>query len=220
MNSLTGYMPKEQIVPNIIAVESLGASTYGTVPRKYVLPEYKDDFFETLPYSKKMGEGSDTFPQEINIKSYGKKVLTQLIKREPGQMFSLNEIGAECSTVPNEQNEKIVLRAVIEFISKGYTSEARRYLSLLKPSEADSPKIYYWRKVLAEPMAKPAQDATGGDIKKDLIWLKENSSKYSGKWVAIKNGTLVGSDSSRIILRNKLKVKEQLKGTMFFQCGN
>ncbi len=78
-------------------------------------------------------------------------------------------------------------------------------------------KLDYWKKVLAVPVARPAGPGSGGDMRKDILWFEMNADNYKGKWVALKDGVLIGSHESRAELRISLKQSGRLFGTTFFR---
>ena len=66
---------------------------------------------------------------------------------------------------------------------------------------------------------KIEEDAIGGDIKADCLWLRKNSAAYNGRWVALNHGDLLGSDSSRLNLHRSLEQSGELTGAMFFRIS-
>lgn len=78
---------------------------------------------------------------------------------------------------------------------------------------------------ISEPLAYPQarlDKAAGGEnnIKKDAVWLQNNSDKYKGKWIALNNGILVSAHESRIELHRSLKQAGKLAGVMFCRIDN
>ncbi len=85
-------------------------------------------------------------------------------------------------------------------------------LSLLSPGI--SGRADYWHKVLAVPNVMSGKKATGEE---DIFWIQNNADSYKGKWVALKNGVLLGSHEKRAELHNVLKQSGRLTDAMFFQ---
>jgi hypothetical protein len=114
--------------------------------------------------------------------------------------------------------EKRISQHVKQLVENSRIEDARNVLSNIQPGTSTT--LDNWRKVLSEPKAKVEKSATGGQIRKDALWLQNNSEKYKGKWIALKNGTLLGSHESRVELRHSLEKAGKLAGTMFFRIDN
>jgi hypothetical protein len=123
----------------------------------------------------------------------------------------------ENSTLPIEFDEYFG-RNIRILVESGQISDARLLLSSI-PSGISS-KLDNWRRVLAIPKARIGKTATGVDIKQNSSWLLNNSGKFKGKWVALKEGILVGSHQSRLELHKQLTLTNKLKGTAFFKICN
>lgn len=64
----------------------------------------------------------------------------------------------------------------------------------LFPEDADLQKI---AGILAPPKVIRADVPPSAGLGKSVKWLKENRAQYGGQWVAVKDGSLLGSASSR-----------------------
>ncbi len=62
--------------------------------------------------------------------------------------------------------------------------------------------------------------ATGGNMVKNTQWLQRNAADYRGKWVALKNGKLLGSHEKQVELYWNLKQSGRIAGSMFFRVEN
>jgi hypothetical protein len=113
------------------------------------------------------------------------------------------------------EDEVHILERIRNLIENGRVSDARHFLSVMPYEIFD--KVENWRRVLARPRAKCQKSATGADLRKDSLWLRNNSDKFKGKWVALKQGSLLGSHESRIELHQLLKQAGKLHGAMFFK---
>ena len=114
-----------------------------------------------------------------------------------------------------ETHESKISEHVKKLVEDGRITEAREVMHFLQPgtfTELDS-----WQRALAYPKTKLKKSAGVKNIMKDALWLQENSDKYKGKWIALKNGKLLGAHESRIELRHFLKQAGKLSGAMFFQ---
>jgi len=107
---------------------------------------------------------------------------------------------------------------VRKLVEDGQIADAREVLSTIQPGTSTA--LDNWKRALENPKAKLDKSAGGESIKKDALWLKDNSEKYKGNWIALKNGILLGAHESRIELRRSLKQAGKLAGTMFFRVDN
>ncbi len=112
----------------------------------------------------------------------------------------------------------LVLSYVKKLMENGNVNEARKMISFL-PSDT-SGKADYWHKVLAVPNVMSGKKATGGNVRQDILWIQNNADSYKGKWVALKNGVLLGSHEKRADLHKILKKSGQIADAMFFQIEN
>jgi len=124
----------------------------------------------------------------------------------------LEDIGADAGW------EKRISQHMKQLVEDGRITDAREVLSTIQPGISTA--LDNWNNVLSKPKAKVEKSATGGEIRKDGLWLQNNSEKYKGKWIALKNGKLLGSHDSRIELRHSLKQAGELAGAMFFRIDN
>jgi hypothetical protein len=114
-----------------------------------------------------------------------------------------------------EVNEPKISKHVKKLVEAGQIEEAREVIYFLQPGT--STVLDSWQRALVYPTAKLTKSTGEKNLKKDTIWLQENSDKYKGKWIALKNGKLLGAHESRIELRNSLKQKDKLPEAMFFR---
>ena len=113
-----------------------------------------------------------------------------------------------------ENITNFLLEARIQrLVEKGNISQARRELSAI-PMGTSRP-LDKWKRLLAEPVIKQGQTASGQGMHSDLLWLEKHSRQYRGQWVALKRGQLIGSNQNRIILQEDLKKMGLLEGTTF-----
>jgi hypothetical protein len=117
-----------------------------------------------------------------------------------------------------EAGWKKISEHVKNLVENGQIADAREVLSTIPPGTSTA--LDNWQRVLSNPKAKLEKSAGGENIKKDALWLQNNSDKYKGNWIALKNGILLGANESRIELRRSLKQAGKLAGTMFFRIDN
>ena len=107
---------------------------------------------------------------------------------------------------------------VKKLVENGQIEDARDVLSTIQPGI--SAALDNWQRALSIPKAKLDESSEGKNLKEDALWLQNNSVKYKGKWIALKNGILLGAHESRIELRHSLKQAGKLSGTVFFRIDN
>jgi hypothetical protein len=131
-----------------------------------------------------------------------------------------DEIAKELLTeLEVEIHEPKISEHVKKLVEDGQITEAREVMYFLQPGT--STVLDSWQRTLAYPQAR-LNKAAGGEnnIKKDALWLQNNSDKYKGKWIALNNGILVGAHESRIELHRSLKQAGKLAGVMFCRIDN
>ncbi len=116
------------------------------------------------------------------------------------------------------ENAERISNHIKKLIENSRVQEARKIVSAIRPGV--SAKLDYWKKVLTEPVAKVGGPGTGGDMRKDILWFEKNADNYKGKWVALKNGVLLGSHKSRAELRQNLKQSGKLARSLFIRIEN
>ncbi len=112
-----------------------------------------------------------------------------------------------------ETDENLVSDHIRNLVEKGRVPEARNVLPVVRYKGSE--RLNHWKKVLALPKATVKKSATGNDNRKNALWFRENAHKYKGKWIALKDGVLLGSHKSRIELHQNLKQAGNLSGSLF-----
>ena len=129
--------------------------------------------------------------------------------------FCFNVVSVKVSDSSTKvRREEFDTEKLKAFVVTGKIDEARSYLN---SSSEKSSVIEYWKKVLEKPKTKIENFASGKSLKLNSDWIKANSRNYTGQWVALKGGNLVGSDVSRINLHKSLKQQGKLTGSVFFR---
>jgi len=116
------------------------------------------------------------------------------------------------------ENAEQICDYITELIENSYVPEARGIVSAIPPGV--SVELDYWKKVLAEPVARVTKSTTDRYPKKDMLWIEKNADRYKGKWVALKSGDLLGSYESLKELHHTLKKSGKLTGTLAFRVGD
>lgn len=149
------------------------------------------------------------------------KIMTVLLKEAFDKVSMLpetmqDEIARELLTeLEVKTNEPKISEHVKKLVEDGKIEEAREVMYFIQPKS--STVLDSWQKALAYPAVRLSKSTGDKNIKKDAEWLQKNSTKYKGKWIALKNGKLLGAHESRIELRISLKQTSKLSGAMFFR---
>lgn len=188
--------------------------------RVYPLTTYAEERQPSVPT-----QAPASYLEGMDAQRVGMDFLEAFIKMESRGIFvatvSLGEIEplrASAATNITEKTKKD-LHEIKTLVESGRVREARRYLLDLRMSMEVRPEIAAWSQVLAEPVVVSEHDATGGDLGNNTTWLKQHTSEYQGRWVALKQGVLLGSHKSRVELHRHLKNAGKLSGAMFVRIG-
>lgn len=122
-------------------------------------------------------------------------------------------IRAELAAV-KERLERNVASPVASMVEAGRIAEARQLVGLLAQA-SPAPSLDRWSQVLAPPVVHSENQATGSPFTRNAEWLRQNSEAHAGKWVALRDGTLVDEDPSRVALQRRLEQASALEGVTF-----
>lgn len=188
--------------------------------REYLLATYAEERQPRVPT-----EAPASYLEGLEVLRVGRDLFEVFRKMESRGFFvataSLGEIEplrASAATNITEKTKKD-LHEIKTLVESGRVREARRYLLGLRMSMEGRPEIDVWSQVLAEPVVISEHGATGGDLGINTAWLKQHASEYQGRWVALKQGVLLGSDKNRTELHRRLKSAGKLFGAMFARLG-
>lgn len=95
------------------------------------------------------------------------------------------------------QTPELIKEAIDLALANGYHTIAVNITAKgldLFPEDANLQKI---AGILAPPKVIRADVPPSAGVGKSVKWLKENRAQYGGQWVAVKDGSLLGSASSR-----------------------
>jgi uncharacterized protein (DUF885 family) len=110
--------------------------------------------------------------------------------------------------------ERGVVAPVASLVEAGRINEARQLVALLTQA-SPALALERWSQVLAPPVVHSEQQATGSPFARNAEWLRQNAEAHAGKWVALRDGTLVDEDSSRVALQRRLEQANALEGITF-----
>ena len=110
--------------------------------------------------------------------------------------------------------ERGVVAPVASLVETGRINEARQLVALLTQA-SPALSLERWSQVLAPPVVHSEQQATGSPFARNAEWLRHNSEAHAGKWVALRDGTLVDEDTSRVALQRRLEQADALEGVTF-----
>lgn len=122
-------------------------------------------------------------------------------------------IKAELATL-RQRLERDVAGPVASLVEAGRITDARQLVGLLAQA-SQSPALERWSQVLAPPVVRLENQATGSPLTRNAEWLRANSETHVGKWVALRDGTLVDEDPSRVALQRRLEQANALEGVTF-----
>ncbi|HHC24033.1 MAG TPA: hypothetical protein ENK58_01265 [Desulfobacterales bacterium] len=116
------------------------------------------------------------------------------------------------------ENAEQICDYITKLVENSYVTEARKIVSAIPLGV--SLELDYWKKVLAEPVARVTKPRTDRDPRKDTLWIEKNAGKYKGKWIALKSGDLLGSNESLAELHSTLKQSGKITGAFVFRVGS
>jgi len=137
---------------------------------------------------------------------------TAPFRQSPPESLEISE-GEDWEATP--ENAERISKHISALLEAGCVPEARRIVSKIQPGISE--ELDHWKKVLAEPVARLAGPGSGGDMRKDILWIEKNAHKYRGKWVALRNGVLLGKHESRVELRKILRQSGMLSKSAFLK---
>jgi hypothetical protein len=94
---------------------------------------------------------------------------------------------------------------VRRLLDREQISAARRLLAALPPDQQAIESLRRLRVLLAEPIVTRKPRTRAGGIA-DLQWIRANGRDYSGRWVALLDGTLVDSDKQLVELVRRTRL--------------
>jgi len=103
---------------------------------------------------------------------------------------------------------------VASLVAAGHIAEARQLVGFLAQT-SPTPLLEGWSRVLAPPVVHSENQATGSPLAPNAEWLRKNAGAHAGRWVALREGTLVDEDPSRVILQRRLEQANTLEGVTF-----
>lgn len=110
--------------------------------------------------------------------------------------------------------ERDVAGPVASLVEAGRITEARLLVGLLAQA-SPAPVLERWAQVLAPPVVQAEKQATGSPLARNAEWLRQNAEAHAGKWVALRDGTLVDEDPNRVALQRRLEQTNALEGVTF-----
>lgn len=122
-------------------------------------------------------------------------------------------IKADLATI-HQRVERGMVGPVASLVEAGRLTEARQLVGLLAQASPSS-VLEVWSQVLAPPDVRAEQQATGSSFAGNAEWLQRNAEAHAGKWVALRDGTLVDEDPSRVALQRRLAHANALEGITF-----
>ena len=144
------------------------------------------------------------------------EVVTQLFsdKRRRSVCWYMTENPFAKSSTTKAESLSRELDMIRSLVQEGKVAKARTLLRELRGKFNDDPDVMAWTKILSLPRIL-SQDrlGTASGLRKNYEWIENNGHDYQGKWVALRDGRLIGADVSRIALHNSLN--HELRGITF-----
>lgn len=150
----------------------------------------------------------DTFYQEAITCSVKEKHTTL-----ENSIFDL----LEDYTVIRHNFDELFDKEIRRLVQNGSVEKARLVIQAAKISNNYTSRIAGWERVLAPPRTIVTEGSTGKNMSLNSEWLRENYDNYKGRWVALRDGQLIGSNPSRKELQLELRKKGQLAGSIFIK---
>jgi|HubBroStandDraft_1064217.scaffolds.fasta_scaffold00816_17 hypothetical protein len=130
--------------------------------------------------------------------------------------IDLVELVSDSPTVRDDLNESRALLDDIRcLVEKGDLRGAR---TLVESAEANGPAgddLEGWSRALAPPTITRTQARSTRSVRSNASWLREQSHRFPGQWVALRDGVLLGSSASRVVLQDALRGRQDLVGALF-----
>ncbi len=97
-----------------------------------------------------------------------------------------------------------IVTTIRELLAQDRVLAARKLIDAFPSNQVGDAALRHLRLVLAEPVVR--RRMPGGTVRTaDFRWLRENAGNYTGKWVALADGTLLAADRSLTDLRRRLR---------------
>lgn len=107
---------------------------------------------------------------------------------------------------------RTVDNTIRQLLRAGRVAAAR----LLLAQAARRAETAAWRQLLAPPTATQRAKTGQSDFSKNAEWLRKHRASFTGHWVALHDGRLIGHDISRVALHRRLQsAGKMVKGTLF-----
>ncbi len=131
---------------------------------------------------------------------------------------SLGEIATFTSSRPAERRlqelETIALLITVrQLIDSEQLATARRLLEVLPPHILNDPQVIRLRSILAPPRIKRIE-SNEVDRNQEYKWIKNESQKHAGRWVALDGDQLLAEAESLRDLRSKLQMMEHKRSPL------
>lgn len=132
--------------------------------------------------------------------------LVSVLERvDPEQLLaSLCELGPLITPSPDAA-ALLAVRYVKHLVDSGRVGEARRFLDLIDSEGVMPSALVGWSDALRLPSARPGSRGTGADPTSNARWLRDHAHSYRGQWVALRQGALLGSGTSRRAVERRLR---------------
>ena len=102
-----------------------------------------------------------------------------------------------------------------EMVEAGRVGAARERLEKLSPTELEQPLLSKWAKALKLPIVRIGAPGNTSSISANAEWIRAHGQKYASQWVALRDGKLVGHQSSELALHKDLEGRNETENVVF-----
>lgn len=128
--------------------------------------------------------------------------------RAPGDENGAREISTEHRLAPEEAESERIVREVRQALASGDHLGARQLAQAGATAHSDSDELRRMASVLARPKVLRNDLPANPSIIQNHRWLRESSAAYKGRWVAVKDGRLLGAAATLRELKQQHDVPE------------
>lgn len=163
------------------------------------------------------GQGKLRLRAPGSVKSRGRgqgRILE--VRRKPPAVTPAPARGSAQTAEDRDESAARVEAELRELMEAGNVRGARQLLARFGVEE-DHPRLGRWARALKPPVVRVGAPGSAPSIEKDAAWLRAHGREYFGQWVALRQGTFLGSDPSHLALHRDLERRDELEGAVFIR---
>jgi hypothetical protein len=112
---------------------------------------------------------------------------------------------------------EVELRSLLQ---AGCVAEARTRIAGLSPELRAHSTFARWLKALQPPQVRVVARASTGSVEKNAAWLRSHADEHDGRWIALREGVLLGSHPNHVALHRELEQRGELHGAIFVRIAD